>query len=113
MSEASQPVSLTESAAKRINQLIEMEGNPDMKLRLSITGGGCSGFSYSFALDDQVNDDDNVYENFGVKFLVDETSLEFVSGSQIDFVTDLMGSSFKVTNPQATSSCGCGSSFSV
>ena len=106
-------VALTPSANEQVQKLIAMEGNPNLKLRIMISSGGCSGFSYSFSLDDQVKDDDQVF-NFGdVDVLVDEASLPFVEGAQLDYVTDLMGSSFQMTNPNATSECGCGSSFSV
>ncbi|MDV7338770.1 iron-sulfur cluster insertion protein ErpA [Terasakiella sp. A23] len=106
-------VGLTESANKQVQKLIAMEGNPNMKLRIMISSGGCSGFSYNFSLDDQVKDDDQVFTFGEVDVLVDEASLPFVEGAQLDYVTDLMGSSFQMTNPNATSECGCGSSFSV
>ncbi|MBL4691878.1 MAG: iron-sulfur cluster insertion protein ErpA [Magnetovibrio sp.] len=100
-------------AVTRIQQLIESEGNPDLKLRISITGGGCSGFQYNFSLDEKRTDDDLVYENGGVLVLVDETSLPFVDGATLNFKTDLMGAYFTMDNPNADSTCGCGSSFSV
>jgi len=106
-------VNLTENAARRINKLKQMEGNDALMLRLSVNGGGCSGFSYNFALDDQVNEDDQRFEAFGVTLLVDETSLDLLAGSTVDFVEDLVGSAFAVKNPNASSTCGCGSSFSV
>lgn len=106
-------VHLTPSAAERVSQLIEMEGKPALRFRIAITGGGCSGFSYNFSLDDAVGEDDLVFDQHGVQVIVDRLSLELVNGSEIDFVEDLMGASFKVSNPNAASSCGCGSSFSV
>ncbi|MCW8836236.1 MAG: iron-sulfur cluster insertion protein ErpA [Rhodospirillales bacterium] len=109
----SRVVSLTASAAERVSQLIEMEGRPELMLRLSIEGGGCSGFSYKFDLDDKTGEDDRVFEYHGVKFVIDEVSLDMVAGAEVDFVEDLVGSSFQVRNPNAASSCGCGSSFAV
>ena len=82
-------------------------------LRVSVSGGGCSGFQYGFAFDDTVNADDRTFERDGVTVVVDEVSLDLLAGSQIDFVEDLIGASFQITNPQATSSCGCGASFSI
>ena len=106
-------VGLTVSANKQVQQLIASEGNPNLKLRIMITSGGCSGFSYNFSLDDTVKDDDQVFEFDGVQVLVDEASLPFVEGAELDYVQDLMGSSFQMKNPNASSECGCGSSFSV
>ena len=117
MSEAalapSRSISLTVSDAERIRMLIDMEGKPSLMLRLSVSGGGCSGFSYAFALDDAVNDDDQTFEAHGVKVVVDEPSLDLLGGSEVDFVEDLSGASFQVRNPNATSTCGCGTSFSL
>lgn len=107
------PVGLSDKAAKQVKQLIAQEGNPHMKLRILITSGGCSGFSYNFSLDDEVKSDDSLFKFDGVDVLVDEASLAFVDGAVLDYVEDLMGSSFQMTNPNATSNCGCGSSFSV
>ena len=110
--ETAQPVTVSARAAKRIAEIIAAEGKPAM-LRLAVTGGGCSGFQYNFALDDARADDDLAIEQGGVTVLIDATSLEFLKGAEIDFVDDLIGASFKVNNPNATSSCGCGTSFSV
>ena len=110
--ETAMPVSVSPRAAKRIAEIIAAEGHPTM-LRLAVTGGGCSGFQYNFALDDARADDDLAVEQDGVTVLIDSTSLEFLKGAEIDFVDDLIGASFKVNNPNATSSCGCGTSFSV
>ncbi len=110
--ETALPVTVSARAAKRIAEIIAAEGKPAM-LRLAVTGGGCSGFQYNFALDDARADDDLVVEEGGVTVLIDSTSLEFLKGAEIDFVDDLIGASFKVNNPNATSSCGCGTSFSV
>ena len=104
---------VTESAAKRIIQLIEAEGDPTLMLRVAVSGGGCSGFQYGFSFDDSVNVDDLTFERDGAKIVVDETSLQLLAGSQIDFIEDLMGAYFQVNNPNASSSCGCGSSFSI
>jgi iron-sulfur cluster insertion protein len=110
--ETAMPVTLSARAARQIAKIIAAEGKPTM-LRLAVTGGGCSGFQYNFALDDAQADDDLVVEEGGVKVLIDSTSLEFLKGSEIDYVDDLIGAAFKVNNPNAASSCGCGTSFSV
>ena len=105
-------VTLSESAAQRIKAILEKQ--PDKSfLRVSVEGGGCSGFSYKFDLDDTANDDDLVVTRDGVSVLVDEMSLEFMGGSEIDFSTELIGAAFKINNPKATSGCGCGTSFSI
>jgi iron-sulfur cluster insertion protein len=106
-------VNLTEAAARRIAQLAAAEGNPGLMLRLAVSGGGCSGFQSGLSFDDSRHEDDAVFQRDGVKLLVDATSLELLAGAEIDFVEDLVGASFQVRNPNATSSCGCGTSFSV
>lgn len=106
------PVTVSFRAAKRIAAILASEPAPAM-LRLAVTGGGCSGFSYNFALDETRMDDDLLVEEGGAKILIDPVSLDFLAGSEIDFTDDLMGQAFKVNNPNATSSCGCGTSFSV
>jgi iron-sulfur cluster insertion protein len=106
-------VSLSAAAARRIAALIAAEGNPALMLRLAVSGGGCSGFQYGFSFDDALNEDDRLFERDGVKLVVDETSLDLLVGAEVDFVEDLVGSAFQVRNPNASSSCGCGSSFSV
>jgi len=112
--EAGEPrVTLSAAAAKRILDLIATEGNPRLGMRVSVSGGGCAGFQYGFTFDDALNGDDRVFERDGARLLVDETSLELLKGSEVDFVEDLLGSYFKIHNPNATSSCGCGTSFSV
>ena len=105
-------VTVSTRAAKRIAAILASEPAPAM-LRLAVTGGGCSGFSYNFALDETRMDDDLLVEEGGAKILIDPVSLDFLAGSEIDFTDDLMGHAFKVNNPNATSSCGCGTSFSV
>ncbi len=106
-------VGLTESAARRVAALAAAEGNAALMLRLAVSGGGCSGFQYGFSLDDSRQPDDAVFERDGIKLVIDSTSLELLAGSEIDYVEDLVGSYFKVSNPNASSSCGCGSSFAV
>ena len=106
-------VTLSASAAKRIATLIDMEGDAALMLRLSVSGGGCSGFQYGFTFDKATQQDDRIFERDGVKLVIDDTSLELLSGSEVDYVEDLVGAAFQVKNPNAQSSCGCGSSFSV
>ena len=106
------PVTLSDRAAKRIATILSGEAKPVM-LRLAVTGGGCSGFQYNFALDEAQLDEDLVVEKNGAKVLIDPVSLDFLAGSEIDFADDLIGQAFKVNNPNATASCGCGTSFSV
>ena len=106
------PLILTESAAKRVAAIAAKQAKPAI-LRLSVEGGGCSGFQYKFDLTDAPEGDDMVSETDGVKLVVDPISLDLIEGSQVDYVEDLGGASFKVTNPNASSGCGCGSSFSV
>ena len=106
-------LAITDNAAKRIRAIAEAEGGPGLALRVTVSGGGCSGFQYGFKLDSTQNADDRVFEHGGVRVLVDETSLDLVGGATLDYVEDLVGSYFKMTNPNAVSTCGCGSSFSV
>jgi iron-sulfur cluster insertion protein len=106
-------VILSASAAKRIGELVSLEGDASLMLRLSVSGGGCSGFQYGFSFDNAPQADDHLFERDGVKMVVDDTSLDLLAGAEVDFVEDLVGSSFQVKNPNAASSCGCGSSFSV
>ncbi len=103
-------VILTESAARRINEII---GKADKVLRVAVNGGGCSGFSYGFDLEDAPADDDLVLERDGAKVVIDPVSLDFLKGSRIDFKEELIGSSFAIDNPNAKTSCGCGTSFSI
>jgi iron-sulfur cluster assembly accessory protein len=110
--ETALPVTVSARAAKRIADILKAEAQPTM-LRLAVTGGGCSGFQYNFALDDTRMDDDLVLERDGATVLIDPVSLDFLKGSEIDFSNDLIGAAFKVNNPNAQSSCGCGTSFSV
>jgi iron-sulfur cluster assembly accessory protein len=110
--ENASPVTVSAKAAKRIAEILKAESEPSM-LRVAVTGGGCSGFQYNFTLDDTKTDDDLVIARDGATVLVDPMSLDFLKGAEIDFVDDLIGASFKIHNPNATSSCGCGTSFSV
>ena len=107
------PVGLSERAAARVSSLIEQQGNPELKLRLTVSGGGCSGFQYGFGFDEAQKADDVVVVRDGVTMLVDSMSLLYLMGSEVDYVEDLVGASFQVVNPNASSSCGCGSSFSI
>jgi iron-sulfur cluster insertion protein len=107
------PLAISDSAARRIAALIAAEGRPGAKLRVSVSGGGCSGFQYHFSLDEEGLADDVLIERDGAKVAVDGMSLMYVLGSELDFVEDLTGSYFRVKNPNASSSCGCGSSFSI
>ena len=106
-------VEITDSAAQRVAQLIEQDGGDGLMLRVSVSGGGCSGFQYGFAFDNATTPDDRTFERAGVTVVIDEVSLGLLAGSTIDFVEDLIGASFQITNPQASSSCGCGASFSI
>ena len=104
---------ISANAARRIRAIAAAEGDPGLMLRVTVSGGGCSGFQYGFKLDSARAAEDRVFEQEGVKVVVDETSLDLVKGATLDFVEDLVGSYFKMTNPNAVSTCGCGSSFSV
>jgi iron-sulfur cluster insertion protein len=106
-------VGLSASAARRLRALIEAEGRPGLMLRLTVSGGGCSGFQYGFSFDEALTDEDRVFERDGVKLVVDEVSLTLLGGAEVDYVEELVGASFQVKNPNAKSSCGCGSSFAV
>ena len=113
VNEMPSPLIFTDSAANKVKELIEEEGNPDLKLRVFVTGGGCSGFQYGFTFDEEVNEDDAVMEKNGVTLLIDPMSYQYLVGAEIDFTEGLEGSQFVIRNPNATSTCGCGSSFSV
>ena len=110
--ETALPVTVSARAAKRIATILKDEPAPAM-LRIAVTGGGCSGFQYNFTIDDTRMDDDLVLERDGATVLIDQVSLDFLKGAEIDFTDDLIGQAFKINNPNATSSCGCGTSFSV
>jgi iron-sulfur cluster insertion protein len=103
----------TENAANKVKQLIEEEGNNDLKLRVFVTGGGCSGFQYGFTFDEVKNEDDTAMEKNGVMLLIDPMSYQYLAGAEIDYQEGLEGAQFVIKNPNATSTCGCGSSFSA
>jgi iron-sulfur cluster insertion protein len=103
----------SESAARKVKELIEEEGTPDLKLRVFVSGGGCSGFQYGFTFDETTNDDDTLIERDGVTLLIDPMSLQYLAGAEIDYTDGLQGSQFVIKNPNAATTCGCGSSFSV
>jgi iron-sulfur cluster insertion protein len=107
------PILFTENAANKVSELIAEEGNTDLKLRVYITGGGCSGFQYGFTFDESANEDDTLIEKNGVSVLIDAMSIQYLSGAEIDYKDDLTGSQFVIRNPNATTTCGCGSSFNV
>ena len=107
------PFVFTDSAADKVKALIDEEGNPDLKLRVFVTGGGCSGFQYGFTFDETVNDDDTEMQKNGVTLLIDAMSYQYLVGAEIDYKEDLEGAQFVIKNPNATTTCGCGSSISV
>ena len=106
------PVTVSDAAARRINAIVQKSQNENA-LRISVEGGGCSGFSYKFDLTHQVEADDLVIEKDGARVLIDQTSLAYMDGAVVDFVDDLMGQSFQIRNPNAVASCGCGTSFAI
>lgn len=107
------PLIFTDAAAKKVKQLVEEEENPNLKLRVYVTGGGCSGFQYGFTFDEDMSEDDTVVPNQGVNLLVDSMSYQYLVGATVDYTESLKGSQFSVTNPNAETTCGCGSSFSI
>ncbi len=113
MTEMPAPLIFTDNAANKVLSLIEEEGNPGLKLRVFVSGGGCSGFQYGFTFDEVQNEDDTVMEKNGVSLLIDPMSYQYLIGAEIDYQENLEGSQFVITNPNATTTCGCGSSFSV
>ena len=104
---------VTAAAVAKVRSLVEEEGNPDLKLRVFVTGGGCSGFQYGFTFDEVVAEDDTVIVKDGIQVLVDALSIQYLAGSQVDYEEGLQGSRFLVTNPNAKTTCGCGASFSI
>ena len=113
ITEMPSPILFTDSAANKVAQLIEEEGNPDLKLRVFVQGGGCSGFQYGFTFDEIVNEDDTTMDKNGVQLLVDSMSYQYLVGAEIDYKDDLEGAQFVIKNPNATTTCGCGSSFTA
>lgn len=113
MTEMPLPLLFSDSAANKVQELILEEGNPDLKLRVFVSGGGCSGFQYGFTFDEVTNEDDTALEKNGVTLLIDPMSYQYLVGAEIDYSEGLEGAQFVIKNPNATSTCGCGSSFSV
>ena len=105
------PVNFTDNAVSKVKELIEEEGTPDLKLRVFVSGGGCSGFQYGFTFEESINDDDTKVIKDSVTLLIDPMSLQYLTGAEIDYQDNVQGSQFVIKNPQATSTCGCGSSF--
>ncbi|MGH8734279.1 MAG: iron-sulfur cluster insertion protein ErpA [Burkholderiales bacterium] len=108
-------ITITDKGAEKVHEFLSAQGASvaDAGLRVGVKGGGCSGFQYGFTFDNAIQTDDHLFERDGVKVVIDDTSLDLLSGAEIDFVEDLVGASFQVKNPNAKSSCGCGSSFSI
>lgn len=106
-------ITVSASAAKRITALKQDQGNDALMLRIAVSGGGCSGFQYGFSFDDAVREDDHAFQHDGVTVVIDDVSLDLLNGSEIDYVEELIGASFQIRNPNATSSCGCGTSFAM
>ena len=113
VTEMESPLLFTDSAADKVKQLIEEEGNADLKLRVFVSGGGCSGFQYGFTFDEVANEDDTVLDKNGVQLLIDPMSFQYLVGAEIDYTEGLEGAQFVIKSPNATTTCGCGSSFSV
>jgi iron-sulfur cluster insertion protein len=113
MSDVESPLIFTDSAAGKVKSLIEEEGNSNLKLRVFVSGGGCSGFQYGFTFDEAVNDGDTTVEKNGVTLLIDPMSYQYLVGAEIDYTEGLEGAQFVIRNPNATTTCGCGSSFST
>ncbi len=110
---AASPLSFTDNAAAKVKALIEEEGNSELKLRVFVTGGGCSGFQYGFTFDEAQNEDDFTMSKDGVTLLIDSMSMQYMNGAEIDYSEGLEGAQFVIRNPNATTTCGCGSSFSA
>jgi len=109
----SNSIGISDSAAKQIANLIKAENKMGMRLRVAVSGGGCSGFQYGFSLDTITNADDHLFAKDSIEVIIDEVSLDYLKGSELDYVQDLIGSYFAMNNPNASSTCGCGSSFAV
>ncbi len=107
------PIIFTDAASLKVKELIEEENNPNLKLRVFVQGGGCSGFQYGFTFDEEINEDDATMEKNGVTLLIDSMSYQYLVGAEIDYKEDLEGAQFVIKNPNATTTCSCGSSFSV
>lgn len=107
------PFVFTDAAAEKVRDLIAEEGNPNLKLRVFVQGGGCSGFQYGFTFDEDINDDDTTLDKNGVQLLIDAMSYQYLLGAEIDYKESIEGSQFVIKNPNATTTCGCGSSFAI
>ncbi len=112
-SAAPTPIVFTDAAANKVGELIKEEDNPELKLRVFISGGGCSGFQYGFTFDENIEDGDSQVENLGVTLIVDPMSVQYLMGAEIDYKEDLQGAQFIIRNPNAATTCGCGQSFTV
>lgn len=111
--DASDVVQISPAAAKKVASFLKEEGNPNLLLRVFVTGGGCSGFQYGFMFDEQQNEDDSVYTQHGIKMAIDSMSYQYLAGATVEYEETVAGSRFSINNPNATTTCGCGSSFSV
>ncbi len=109
--EMSAPINFTDNAVKKVAELIAEEGNPNLKLRVFVQGGGCAGFQYGFTFDENVNEDDTTMMKDGIQLLIDPMSYQYLVGAEIDYKEDINGSQFVIKNPNVTTTCGCGSSF--
>ena len=107
------PINFSDNAVKKVKELIEEEGTPDLKLRVFVSGGGCSGMQYGFTFEESINEDDTKVEKDNVMLLIDPMSLQYLTGAEIDYQENVQGSQFVIKNPNATTTCGCGSSFSA
>ena len=107
------PINFSDNAVKKVKELIEEEGTPELKLRVFVSGGGCSGMQYGFTFEESVNEDDTKVEKDNVMLLIDPMSLQYLTGAEIDYQDNVQGSQFVIKNPNATTTCGCGSSFSA
>jgi iron-sulfur cluster insertion protein len=107
------PINFSDNAVKKVKELIEEEGTPDLKLRVFVSGGGCSGMQYGFTFEESINEDDTKVEKDNVMLLIDPMSLQYLTGAEIDYQDNVQGSQFVIKNPNATTTCGCGSSFSA
>jgi len=107
------PINFSDNAVKKVKELIAEEGTPDLKLRVFVSGGGCSGFQYGFTFEETINEDDTKVEKDNVVLLIDPMSLQYLTGAEIDYQDNVQGSQFVIKNPNATTTCGCGSSFSA
>jgi iron-sulfur cluster insertion protein len=108
-----EPLNITPAAITKVGQLVAEEENPDLMLRVFVTGGGCAGFQYGFTFDEEPADDDTLIDKDGIKFVIDSLSVQYLGGSTVDYTESLEGSRFIIENPAAETTCGCGSSFSI